>query len=159
VRWLARLTKDARMKPNPDSIHRIPLVLTATALLALGSAPALGADWPTFKPGRWSFERTMSGTDAKDEKVSTTECADPTADHKKQQALLASAGCKFTPLKQSGKTYRYSADCKMGRVTSKSDSVLEVESAEAFTITVDATVNGKKGREVLRARRTGDCAK
>lgn len=147
------------MKPNPSSIRRISQVLSATLLLAFASTPASGADWPTFKPGQWSFERTMSGTNAKDDKVSTTECTDPTADHKEQQALLASAGCKFTPLKQSGKTYRYTADCKMGRVTSKSDSVLEVESAEAYTITVDATVNGKKGHEVLRARRTGNCAK
>jgi hypothetical protein len=147
------------MKLNPDSTTRISLALGATVLLAFGSAPALGADWPTFKPGQWSFERTMTGADAKDQKVATTECIDPTADQKKQQALLTSAGCKFTPLKSSGKTHRYSSDCKMGRVTSKSNSVLEVESAEAYTLTVDATVNGKKGREVLRARRTGDCPK
>jgi hypothetical protein len=44
-------------------------------------------------------------------------------------------------------------------MTTTSDSVLEVESAEAYTITVDSIVDGAKTHEVLRARRTGDCAK
>jgi hypothetical protein len=47
----------------------------------------------------------------------------------------------------------------MGGTTSKSDSVLEVESPEAYTVTVDSIVDGKKSHEVLRARRTGDCAR
>jgi hypothetical protein len=46
----------------------------------------------------------------------------------------------------------------MAGMTTTSDSVLEVESAEAYTITVDSVVNGDKTHEVLRARRTGDCA-
>jgi hypothetical protein len=128
-------------------------------LLLVGAPPASAADWPTFKPGQWSFERTMSGAGAPTDKVSTTECTDPTADQKEQQAMLTKAGCQFTPLAQSGKTYRYSATCKMGGMTSKSDSMLEVESAEAYTVTVDSTVDGKKSHEVLRARRTGDCSR
>ena len=101
----------------------------------------------------------MDGAGAPRDKVSTTECTDPTVEQTEQQAMLTKAGCQFTPLAQSGRTYRYSATCKMGGMTSKSDSVLEVESAEAYTITVDSTVDGKKSHEVLRARRTGDCAK
>ena len=147
------------MKPTQASIRAVSQALSVTLLLLAGIAPASAADWPTFKPGQWTFERTMTGTGAVRDKISTTECTDPTADQKEQQALLSKAGCQFTPLKQSGTTYRYSADCKMGRVTSKSDSVLEVESAEAYTITVDGTVDGTKSHEVLRARRTGDCAK
>ena len=38
-------------------------------------------------------------------------------------------------------------------------TVREAESAEAYTITVDSIVDGDKTHEVLRARRTGDCAK
>jgi hypothetical protein len=90
--------------------------------------------------------------------LSRTECTDPTADQKEQQAMLTGAGCKFTPLTQSGKTYRYSATCRMAGMTTQSDSVLEVESAEAYTITVDSIVDGSKTHEVLRARRIGDCA-
>jgi hypothetical protein len=129
------------------------------ALLACAVPIALAADWPTFKPGQWTFDRTMTGTGATPQKVATSKCTDPTADQKAQQAMLAKAGCQFTPLLQSGKTYRYSATCKMAGMTTTSDSVLEVESAEAYTITVDSIVGGDKTHEVLHARRTGDCAK
>jgi hypothetical protein len=128
-------------------------------LMACAVQTAMGADWPTFKPGHWTFDRTMSDMGAAPQKISTSKCTDPTADQKSQQAMLAKAGCQFTPLTQSGKTYRYSATCKMAGMTTTSNSVLEVESAEAYTITVDSVVDGSKTHEVLRARRTGDCAK
>ena len=135
-----------------------PLRLLSVAALALGSVSiALAADWPAFKPGQWRFERTMDGTGPTPQKISKTECVDPTADQKAQRDMLAKAGCKFSPLAQSGRTYRYTADCKMGNMTSSSASVLEVDSPEAFTITVESTVDGSKSREVLRARRVGDC--
>jgi len=135
-----------------------PLRSLSLAMLALGSVSIAAAeDWPAFKPGQWRFERTMEGTGPTPQKISKTECVDPTADQKAQRDMLAKAGCRFSPLAQSGRTYRYTADCKMGKMTSTSASVLEVESAEAFTITVESTVDGSKSREVLRARRVGDC--
>ena len=139
--------------------HTSIRVFSLAALLACAVPLALAADWPTFKPGHWTFDRTMTETGAAPQKISTSECTDPTADQKEQQAMLAKAGCQFTPLVQSGKTYRYSATCKMAGMTTTSDSVLEVESVEAYTITVDSVVDGRKSHEVLRARRTGDCAK
>ena len=135
------------------------LVLSVAVLLASSVGTATAADWPTFKPGNWTFERTMTGPGPTSEKLSRTECTDPTADQQEQQAMLSEAGCRFTPLTQSGKTYRYSATCKMAGMTTQSDSVLEVESAEAYTITVNSVVDGSKSHEVLRARRIGDCAK
>jgi hypothetical protein len=142
------------------ALVRTPIrLLSLTALLMLPASVALAADWPAFKPGSWTFDRTMTTEGSAPEKILRTECADPTADHKAQQAMLARAGCKFTPLVQSGKTYRYSATCKMVGMTTTSNSVLEVESAEAYTITVDSTEDGMKTHEVLRARRKGDCAK
>ena len=133
--------------------------LSLAALMVSAAPTALAADWPTFKPGQWTFDRTMTAMGAAPQKVSTSECTDPTADQKAQQAMLAKAGCQFTPLTQSGKTYRYTATCKMAGMTTTSNSVLEAESAEAYTITVDSIVDGDKTHEVLRARRTGECAK
>jgi len=135
---------------------RVPALV---ALTTLAASIALAADWPTFKPGRWTFERTMSGPGSKSDKVSRTECADPTADQKEQQGMLAKAGCVFTPLTRTGETYRYSATCKMAGMTTRSDSVLEAEGPEAYTITIDSTADGTRTHEVLRARRIGDCAK
>jgi len=133
------------------------LVLSIAVLLVFQVGGATAADWPTFKPGNWTFDRTMTGPGPTPEKLSRTECIDPTADQKRQQAMLGKAGCLFTPLTQTGKTYRYSATCKMAGMTTQSDSVLVVESAEAYTITVDSIVDGSKTHEVLRARRIGDC--
>jgi hypothetical protein len=148
----------ARPSIRPANCTTIRL-FSLTALLALSTSIALAADWPVFKPGNWTFDRTMTPTGSMPEKVSRTDCTDPTADQKAQRAMLAKAGCQFTPLVQSGNTYRYSATCKMAGMTVKSDSVLTVDSAEAYTITVDSTEDGVKTHEVLRARRIGDCAK
>jgi hypothetical protein len=126
---------------------------------ALGTSVALAADWPVFKPGNWTFVRTMTGAGAPATPVTRTECTDPSADQKEQHDKLSKSGCQFTPLTQSGNTYRYSATCKMGAMAMKSDSVLVVESAEAYSITVDSEVGGQKSHEVLKARRVGDCAK
>ncbi len=147
-------------RPTIRRTHHLSIrVLSFTALLALSTSIALAADWPTFKPGNWTFDRTLTPTGSTPEKVSRTECTDPTADQQAQRAMLAKAGCQFTPLVQSGKTYRYSATCKMAGMTIQSDSVLTVDSAEAYTITVDSTEHGVKTHEVLRARRIGDCEK
>lgn len=145
--------------PTRPSIRTTISLFPLTALLALSTSIALAADWPTFKPGNWTFDRTLTPTGSTPEKISRTDCTDPTADQKAQRAMLAKAGCQFTPLVQSGKMYRYSATCKMGGMTIQSNSVLTVDSAEAYTITVDSTEDGMKTHEVLRARRIGDCAK
>lgn len=134
-----------------------PRLLAIAALSATLSPIARAADWPSFKPGNWSFDRTMPGMDGKPIKVSQTECADPARDHASQRAMLDQAGCKFTPLTQSGSTYRYSATCTMGAMTSTSHSVLEVQSDESFSITVDTIMDGDKSREVMQAHRLGDC--
>ena len=134
-------------------------VFATIVLAACSVSMALATDWPVFRPGQWQFDRTMNGTGPAPQKISTAECVDPTADQKEQQAMLAKAGCQFTPLTQSGKTYRYSATCKMGGMTTTSVSVLTVASAEAYTITVDSTTDGSKSHEVLRARRVSDCQK
>jgi len=133
--------------------------LTAAAVLFCGIPSALAADWPVFKPGQWTFDRTMTGVGAPAKPLVRTDCTDPTADQKKQRDMLAKSGCQFTPLEKSGNSYRYSATCKMGGMTTTSSSVLVVESPEAYTITVDSDVGGEKSHEVLKARRVGDCAK
>ena len=136
-----------------------PSFLAAAVAMLCCSPLALAADWPAFKPGQWTFERTMTGVGAPPKPIVRTDCTDPTADQKKQRDMLAKSGCQFTPLEKSGNTYRYSATCKMGGMATTSKSVLVVESAEAYTITVDSDVGGEKSHEVLKAKRVGDCAK
>jgi Protein of unknown function (DUF3617) len=143
-----------------QSRRRRPIhVLSLAAFAAVAASLAEAADWPSFKPGQWQLERTMESAGKAPEKVSTAECFDPTAEQAKQRATLSKVGCQFSPLEQSGTTYRYSANCKMGGMTSTSSSVLEVQSAEAYTITIDSVMGGTKTHEVVTARRVGDCKK
>ncbi|BCS33799.1 hypothetical protein TBR22_A30270 [Luteitalea sp. TBR-22] len=131
----------------------------ATVCVAGFSLVGLAADWPAFTPGRWQIDRTMETGGRTPEKVSRTECLDPTAEHRSQREILTRAGCQFSPVSQSGTTYRFTATCKMAGTTSTSTSVLEVRSAEAYTIIIDSVTNGAKSHEVLTARRLGACAK
>lgn len=117
-------------------------------MTGLGSTPVL-----------WQFERTMASAGKPSEKVSTRDCMDPTAEQAEQRAMLTKAGCRFSPLEQSGKTYRYSADCKMGGMSVSSKSVLEAQGADAYTITIESVTDGVKMHEVVTARRVGDCRK
>lgn len=146
----------SRLQRGPRRTIRM---LSIAALAAWGVSLAVAADWPSFKPGQWQFERTMESAGKPVEKHSHTECFDPTAEQAKQRAMLAKAGCQFSPLEQSGKTYRYSAKCKMGSISSTSNSVLEALGSEAYTITIDGVVGSTRTHEVVTARRVGDCAK
>jgi hypothetical protein len=61
------------------------LACSIAALIVYSASIALAADWPTFKPGNWTFERTMTRTDSTPDKLTHTKCTDPTADQKAQQ--------------------------------------------------------------------------
>ena len=65
-------------------------LLAIAALMAILSSIAQAADWPSFKAGNWTFERTMSGMDGMPNKVSRTECTDPASDQASQRAMLES---------------------------------------------------------------------
>ena len=135
-------------------------MFSIAALMVCSMSTVMAADWPVFKPGNWTFEQTMSRSRAQPPiRHPTHRCTDPTADHEAQQGMFANAGCPVMSLTQNGNTYRYSATCKLGGMTTKSDSVLTVESAEAYTITVDSNTDGSETYDVLHARRIGDCAK
>ena len=141
-------------------VQSTPTRIALAAVLVVWSAiSGAAADWPVFKAGRWQLDRTVEGMGPKPDKVSKTECFDPAAERQKQQAMLTKMGCQFSPVTQTGSTYRFSATCKIGGTSSTSNSVLEMQSAEAYTITVDSVTGATKTHEVLTARRLGDCAK
>jgi len=137
--------------------HR-SLAIAALVTLAAGTAAlAQSVDWPVFEPGLWTFERTRATEGSTRDTVTRTECVDPTEEQRRQMDMLAKSGCEFTPLTRDGNRYRYSAECRMGGTTSRSESVLEVEGDDAYTITIESIVDGAKSHEVLHANRTGDC--
>jgi hypothetical protein len=151
------------MDPRTGSYrhHTRMLVATVTAILlsALASGPILADDLPALRQGMWNFQRTVNG-----EKIEATKCMSPTDDMKKMNAKLEKSGCRMSPIKKSGKVFTYTADCSMklptgGTMSSRSSSVLTVESDSSYRLEVDAVTDGKASKERMVAKRIGDCPK
>jgi Protein of unknown function (DUF3617) len=131
-------------------------VLAGTATLSLA---ALADDYPVLKPGMWEFKRTVASPDAggKAMNVERRECADPTADMKKSNDTLAKQGCKFSPIVRSGNAYSFSSDCRIQGAQFQSRSVITVDGAGAYRVDVTSTGGGSSTKELLVARRVGEC--
>lgn len=144
----------------PTSLPRTLLLARLAwlaALAASGISLALAADWPSFRPGQWQFDRTMEGAGKEPQKVTETRCVDPTADQQSMRDKLTRIGCTFSPVTHSGTTYRHTATCKMAGMTTTSDSVLEMKGTDGYTVTIDSVTGNSRTHEVLTARRVGDC--
>lgn len=151
------------MSPVSRSSSRTcPLALARAGLLMaalLTTATAWADDWPTLRHGMWEFSRTIEtqGKPGKPQTLQTRKCTNPTEEMKRQSEMLTKGGCKFTPVTRSGNAYSYSATCKMQGMSGTSKSVLTVDSDGAYTLRVESDFGGESTREVLRARRAGDC--
>ena len=107
----------------------------------------------------WKFQRTVGG-----KKIESTKCTSPTEDMKKMNAMLEKSGCRFSPVKKSGNVYTYTADCSMkmpsgATMSSRSTSVMTVESDSAYRVEVDVVTDGQSSKERVVAKRIGDCTK
>lgn len=133
-------------------------VVLLAAMLAAGAAAAAD-DWPVLRHGQWEFHRTMEGggKGGSPKAVQSTRCVNPTDDMKRQKEMLGKSGCTFSPISRSGNVYSYSATCRMQGMSGTSKSVITVDSDSAYTLRVESDFGGEPSRELLRARRTGDC--
>ena len=120
---------------------------------------ALRVGRPALSTGMWEFNRTIesSRTPGKPQTIQTKTCTNPSDDMRKQNEMLTRSGCKFSPVTRAGSTYSYSAACKLQGAEGTSKSVLTVENDGAYTIRVESNFGGEPTRELLRARRVGDC--
>jgi hypothetical protein len=129
------------------------------ALLALSAvlSPVGAEDLPVFRQGLWEFQRTV-GT----QKMVSKKCTSPSDDMKRQNAMLEKAGCRFSPMKKKGNTYTFTTECTVknpsgGTLIGRTTSIITVESDSAYKVQVDGTANGQSTKELLIARRVGDC--
>ena len=143
--------------PNTDSAFAA--LCSLLGLFAVANA-AWAEELPNLRQGLWQFERSAAG-----QKMHTTQCTSPSQDMKRQNEMIEKrGGCKMSPLKRSGNTFTFSADCTLsapqGPVSFRSTSVMTVESDSAYKIEVTTSdALGPTGKELLTARRIGDCAK
>jgi hypothetical protein len=144
----------------PHLVRRVAWspVATFVGLVAV-SAPALADDLPAFKPGMWEFKRTIEGQGAggKPQNLENRKCADPTADMKKMNDMLARQGCKFSAISRSGSTYSFSSDCRIQGTQYQSRSVIMADGGSAYRVEVTSTGAGPATKELLVARRIGEC--
>ena len=139
----------------------IRIVVTVLAILVFTAVcrPALADELPAFRQGMWKFDRTVGK-----EKLEMTKCASPSEDMRKQNAMLEKGGCRFSPVKKSGNVYTFTADCSIkspsgATISSRTTSVMTVESDTAYQIEIDGVTDGQSTKELLVARRIGDCNK
>ena len=150
----------ARLRPARNSRPALGIALLLTALATAAWIADLQAQqWPVLKQGMWEFVRTMQPPGGGAPKTVTSKrCIDPSADMQRQNATLAKSGCKISEPVKSGNTYTFTAACKIMGMTSNTKSTLVVESDSAYTLTVEGTTDGEPTKEVMKARRTGDCS-
>jgi len=146
-----------RFLQNPRVV-RVATITLASALAI--TAQAFAQEWPSLRHGMWDITRTMQAPGGGAPKTVTAKrCMDPAADWQRQNAQLTKAGRTFTPSKRSGSTYTFSSSCNVTGVSSTTTTTIVVESDGAYTLTVEGKTDGEPTKEVMKAKRIGDCAK
>lgn len=136
-----------------------PLQSSAFALSLLLATTASAADMPSFRKGMWEFNRTVAGqsTGGKNTTLTSKKCADPSADMKRMNDMLAKKGCTFSPFSAKGNVYTFSSDCRIQGLHSQTQTVFTAEGDSSYTAQVTGTTNGQPTNELLKAKRVGDC--
>lgn len=141
-----------------NGICRLSLIGGAMAISLAALAVVCNAqDLPAFRKGVWEFTRTIDNGSGKPQTIKTRKCTNPTDDMKRQNEMLMNAGCKFSPIRQSGTSYSFTAQCQIQGVSAQTKSVISVESYDAYQVTVESQQGGRATKELLVAKRTGDC--
>ena len=140
-------------------IHFLSVIFAGTWLASFANITK-AEDMPNFRKGMWEFKRTVDNADrpGKPQTTETKKCTNPSEDMKRQKEMLSKAGCKFAPVSKSGNSYSFTTDCNIQGVAGQSKSLITVENDSAYSVKVESRMGAQVTKEVLLARRTGDCA-
>jgi hypothetical protein len=136
----------------------IALILSAPVL----SSPVLAEDGfggPTFRKGLWKFVRTLeivTHTNGRQKLLERemTRCVDPTLAMKATFSSAPVGGCHSSKAEKVNNRYIFSNRCDyMGPVS----TVITVQSAEAYTEVNEIHVGQLPRKDLVIARRIGDC--
>ena len=140
------------------------LRIAALALAALAATPALPHtskpdDPPVLRKGLWEYKRTLPGQGAggKDAEIASKKCADPTAAFKTMGEMMAKQGCKFAPPSVKGNVRTTASECPVSGGVVTSESVMTLTGDSAYTMDITTTSGGKTSKQMLVAKRVGDC--
>jgi hypothetical protein len=134
------------------------LALAAAALLASAAVTAAD-DFPTFKPGLWTFQRTLylARMQSEPPTQSVRKCTSPTNDMKKKWEVLAAQSCTFSPITHSGNRYTYRSVCKRDDRQVPMASTITMENDSDYRVETQSVGESGLSREVVVAHRVGDC--
>jgi Protein of unknown function (DUF3617) len=104
-------------------------------------------------------KRTVDGqgAGAQPANVVNKKCADPGADMKRMNELLAKQGCKTSPVSSKRNVYSFTSECQVQGVAMRSESIVTVDSDSAYTVQVNSSTGWGSTKELLVAKRLGDC--
>ena len=148
------------MRKRVAHLRRTSLLRPVAVTLSLClSAIALAGELPPFRKGVWEFHRTVDSQDsgAKPGTMTNKKCTDPSADMKRMNEMLSKQGCKFSAPSAKANVYTFSSECQMQGVSMQTQSIITVESDSAYTVQVTGSGGGRSTKELLVARRVGDC--
>lgn len=135
------------------------VAMAVLAFAVSGPAVVFGDDPPALRKGMWEYKRTLVGQGAggKDAQIANKQCVDPGLSMKAMGEALAKQGCKVTPASTKGNVRTSIWECPMQGTMVRSESVLTVTSDSAYTVNITTSGGGKTNKEVLVAKRIGDC--
>lgn len=136
-----------------------PVRFAALLAAALATGSVAAEDLPVFRAGMWEFDRTIEASTAtgKPQTIQTRTCTSPTSDMKAQNEMLTRSGCRFSGISRAGNKYSFSAVCSLQGASGTSKSELTADGDSAYSIRIESNLGGAPSRELLRARRVGDC--
>ena len=137
---------------------RLTALSGVSMALLLAALPGAAAEdqWPLLRPGQWEFKTDVNG-----QRRLEISCSDPIADVKASVLELDQRNCDREPVRKRSGGYVFRVECpaeqgakgKMKgafRLTTTSDSAFKMESI--------STIDGKVRREIVEAKRRGDCS-
>ena len=122
-------------------------------LLTIAASDVRADDTPQLKAGLWEFSRSDSGAPG-GTPMTAQKCTDPA---KLFAAKPPMDTCNFSPMAHSGNTLSFTADCTVHGMALTSKTAIVVDGDSAYTMTVDSQGGGVSTKEVLVAKRVGDC--
>ena len=132
-------------------------LLAIAVAIAASAQVAFAQSLPEFAKGKWEFTRTIESGGGKPQVISNTRCASPSDDMRARRDQASKAGCKMSPVSKSGSTYTYSVSCVVQGAPLESKSVMSVENPRAYKVQIQSSQGGKSTKELLVAKRVGDC--
>jgi hypothetical protein len=114
-------------------------------------------DLPTFQPGMWAYERTVTSGNRAPTQSKMSKCSDPSVEMRSKIAELKKKGCRFSPTTHFANIYRSSWVCPAHGGVLALAQTLTVTSDSRYEDSSEARFEEKLTRTKIVATRVGEC--